>query len=237
MHDPMKTIGSWPRYGTRLYNLIGSQFTLWHVDPETDGSDDSCGWSGPKLTEADKKIIADMMRDEQQCPWVRTAQTHVRDPRYQYPEARPGDGLALILMAYGEAAWKADRRQMNAVLIAEAMELATHRYDNLMHVVCEPERLFACALRHYRRARRRWWQHPRWHVRHWQLQIHFMQQLRRWLFDRCASCGGRFSWGYCPTSDWNGTRVWHSDCSNPNSYATAKATTTVTSDQQEAGHE
>lgn len=227
MHDPMTVIGDWPRYGTRLYKLIGAQFTLWHVDPEADGSDDSCGWFNPKPTEADAKIIAEMVRDEQQTPWASTAQTYVRDPRYQYPEARPGDGLALILMAYCEAAWKADRRRMDAALIAEAMELATHRHDNLMHTVCEPERLFACVVRHYRRNRRRWWQHPRWHVHHWKLQVHFLHRLRRWLFDRCAVCGGRFTWGYCPTSDWNGTRVWHSDCSNPNSYATQSTAETV----------
>lgn len=216
MHDPMTVIGSWPRYGTRLYKLIGTQFTLWHVDPETDGSDDSCGWSGPKFTKADDHIIKDLLCDEQQTPWVRTAQTHVRDPRYQYQEARPGDGLALIVMAYGEAAWAADRRRMDPKLIAEAMSLATHRHDNLMSCVAEPERLFRCVLRAYRRNRRRWWQHPRWHVRHWKLQVHLLQQARRFLFDRCATCGGRFKWGYSPTTDWNCTAVWHGECGQPN---------------------
>lgn len=223
MHDPMTVIGHWPRYGTRLYKLIGPQFTLWHVDPETDGSDDSCGWSNPKLTEADQKIVADLVREERHSPWISTAQTHVRNPRYQYHEARPGDGLALILATYCEVAWAADRRRMDAKLIEEAMALALHRHDNLMSTVLEPESLFWCVLRHYRGNRRRWYQHPRWHVRHWRLQIHFMQALRRWLFDRCATCGGRFAWGYCPTSDWNGTRLWHSECGNPNSRSTERA--------------
>ena len=227
MHDPMTVIGSWPRYGTRLYRLIGTQFTLWHVDPETDGSDDSCGWSRPKLTKADDLIVSDMMRDEQGCPWAGSAQTYVRDPRYQYHEARPGDGLAMILMAYGEAAWKADRRRMDADLIAEAMQLSLHRYDNLMTTVCEPERLFRCVLTNYRRNRRRWWQHPRWHIHHWKLQVHFLQQLHRWLFERCSICGGRFTWGYCPSSNWNGTKVWHGECSDPGSYVSERATDTT----------
>lgn len=217
MQDPMTVVGSWPRYGTWLYKFGWLHVTLWHVDPETDGSDDSCGWSQPKTTEADEKIIADLVRDEQQFPWISTAQTHVRDPRYQCREARPGDGLALTLTAYGEVAWAADKRRMNPKLVAEAMSLATHRHDNLMACVTEPERLIRCVLRSYRRNRRRWWQHPRWHVRHWKIQIHFLQQLRRWLFDRCANCGGRFAWGYCPTGEWSGKRVWHSDCQHPNS--------------------
>lgn len=224
MHDPMTMIGSWPRYGTRLYRIIGTQFTLWHVDPETDGSDDSCGWWRPKATEADEKIIAELVREEQRSPWISTAMTHIRNPRYEYPEARPGDGLSLILMAYGEVALAADRRRMDAELIEEAMGLALYRHDNLMHTVCEPERLFWCVLANYRRNRRRWWQHPRWHIRHWKLQVHFLQRLRRWLFDRCARCGGRFAWGYYPTGDWNGTRVWHSDCAHPDSQCAESAT-------------
>src|SRR3974377_2148720 len=30
---------------------------IWHVDPEKDGTDDSCGWSWPKLTKKQRKIL------------------------------------------------------------------------------------------------------------------------------------------------------------------------------------
>ena len=38
---------------------IGKHYlvTIWHVDPETDGTDDSCGWSRPKLTDAEKEKV------------------------------------------------------------------------------------------------------------------------------------------------------------------------------------
>lgn len=49
----------------------------------------------------------------------------------------------------------------------------------------------------------RW--HPRWHVHHWRLQIHPAQELKRFLFSRCADCGGRFKWG---ESGW--TNQWDS---------------------------
>jgi hypothetical protein len=39
------------------------------------------------------------------------------------------------------------------------------------------------------------WRLPvRWHVHHWQIQIHPWQQFKRWAFSRCAKCGGRFRW-------------------------------------------
>jgi len=45
------------------------------------------------------------------------------------------------------------------------------------------------------------WRHPH----HWHLQVHPTQTLKRWLWSRCAWCGGRFRWGTAPCSlDWNG---------------------------------
>jgi len=38
----------------RKYNYYHSLITIWHVDPEKDGSDDSCGWSRGRLTEEEK---------------------------------------------------------------------------------------------------------------------------------------------------------------------------------------
>lgn len=36
--------------------------------------------------------------------------------------------------------------------------------------------------------------HPRWHVWHWRIQIHPLQQFMRWAFVRCEVCRGRFKW-------------------------------------------
>lgn len=52
--------------------------------------------------------------------------------------------------------------------------------------------LSVCSKRVQRRdgkwRRTRGW---RWHVHHWKIQIHPLQQLRRRLFTRCEVCGGR----------------------------------------------
>ena len=58
----------------------------------------------------------------------------------------------------------------------------------------------------WRRRDRRWWQHPRFHVHHWGIQIHPLQKFKRWAFSRCTVCGGRFAWGEAPISGaWNST--------------------------------
>lgn len=61
------------------------------------------------------------------------------------------------------------------------------------------------AVRVWRQRRRSWWQHPRWHIWHWKIQIHPVQQFKRWAFSRCVKCGKGFSWGYAPV-----TGQWHS---------------------------
>lgn len=72
------------------------------------------------------------------------------------------------------------------------------------------------------RSEQKWWQHPRWHIHHWKIQIHFMESLKRWLFTRCCKCGKRFKFGAsaCSTS-WHGTgprwfrsetNIYHDGC-------------------------
>lgn len=75
------------------------------------------------------------------------------------------------------------------------------------------------------RQRRPWYRRPRWHVWHWRIQVHPVQQFKRWAFSRCCKCGKRFKYGYSPTTNsWNGTgprwfrsepEVFHSECDQP----------------------
>lgn len=68
--------------------------------------------------------------------------------------------------------------------------------------------------------------HGRWklHVHHWKIQIHPLQHLHRWLFERCTECGRRYPYGYAPVSHqwgeprgrwWHVTRrAYHHECSS-----------------------
>lgn len=79
------------------------------------------------------------------------------------------------------------------------------------------------------RSERPWWKHPRWHIHHWNLQIHFLEATKRWAFTRCCKCGKRFKFGssVC-TGQWHGTGprwfkseegVYHDNCYDPSSDA------------------
>lgn len=61
--------------------------------------------------------------------------------------------------------------------------------------------------------KRRLW---RFHLHHWQVQIHPWQDFKRWAFERCAYCGLRYPWGYAPVRHGEGTV--HRRCSEAITY-------------------
>lgn len=62
------------------------------------------------------------------------------------------------------------------------------------------------------RREQKWWQHPRWHVHHWSVQIHCWQLFHRWAFVRCSKCRGRFRWRESVIGSWDGDSIWHDRC-------------------------
>ena len=195
--------------------------TVWHVDPETDGSDDSCGFSRPKLGERDKEIVEDAVKWDLKFPYFTSPSVSVGsvivDPAYKFWQLPPGETLALVAAAWQHIAWKRDNRRgwrnLSASEISNIISLATCPTDNLRSILADNEmkadermrHFFRCVMRCYLTHHRRWYEHPRWHVRHWQIRVHAVQKLKRWLFSRCAECGKGFSWGYALVSyNWHG---------------------------------
>lgn len=149
--------------------------TIWHVDPEKDGSDDSCDWFNHK------RKRGPLERALQEDMWDLET---ILDNEPHYPASRE------------HKAFQPLRSAVQAIL-------------------CQP-------------SRTHWWQiHPRWHLWHWNIQVHPWQQARRWLLTRCCKCGGRFAYGESPVSDsWGSKRprwfrgegdVYHMGCSQHDS--------------------
>ena len=231
MHDPM-TVAFEVKYPwrdkssgtTKLFpkGYRRTFITVWHVDPETDGSDDSCGYSRPRLTKEQLDSMKSLAGDEAREPWFQ-----------QYFGKRidsPTEGEVLIRQAFFLVGMVLNRRfGVKRVSFAEASEWACETMcngiDNFRSSLCfiagyhsnNPEdresdreyvahRFFCCLAGYILRERRHWWQHPRWHFWHWHLQIHPLQNFKRWAFTRCADCGKGFKWGQ---SGW--TNQWNSD--------------------------
>lgn len=215
MHDPMTVAFEIRRPWSEKRKLPGgpryfpSLITVWHVDPETDGSDDSCDWFGRHLSEKAKALADEMASWEESFPYYFTAPATVRNPRYPSPASiGAGDCLGFVLSVFMTAAWRLEKRELDSRDIRNAISVAVGANDNFQHSFTEqnkPRDTFRLVIAAYLRTRRPWWKHPRWHIWHWQIQWHFGQRLARFLFSRCAQCGKRFSWGYTPVGSWNGT--------------------------------
>lgn len=240
MHDPMSVAWTikrpWPKKHSlapthRYYPVI---VTIWHVDPNVHGDDDSCGWFMPRLQPRHFSIIDELVQDDLCQPFFSSPSVRnsgvIVDARYPYRQLPPGDAFALVYAAWSLLAWRIDRRRITARDMSNIADLALAPHDNLRASLVsneEPtERLvrdfYISICRNYLRAQRPWYRHPRWHIHHWHLRIDALQNLKRWLFSRCAGCGKKFRYGESPTTtQWNGkgpqwfvseSHTYHSEC-------------------------
>lgn len=202
MHDPM-TVAFEIRYPWKAYknprnefekNYRSSFITIWHVDPEKGGSDDSCDWFWRNaLTNREIKFADGLIDNEydnlqsffSQFVSIPCDKHSNREDCYDN-NCHLGDFIAIC-----------DKDEMK------------RRVRRIMSL--------------YKRETR-WHYPVRWHFWHWSFQVHPLQQFKRWAFSRCCRCGKGFPWGYSPISgSWHskGPRwfrseenIWHSNCDN-----------------------
>jgi hypothetical protein len=246
MHDP-QTVAHEIRYPWRAYRRTEARndfereyrqafVTIWHVDPERDGSDDSCGYSYPRLTKQQLERLKNLAWNEGHDPYfLRQECKHWKGSRAEAEALYRGLVLAVawqldLSLSFDKAATMAARRihRPDCVDAANAFCFLPGWHTNSTKDT--PDRrqdvFLGTAIgiaRDLLRERRRWYQHPRWHVWHWKLQVHPTQAFKRWAFSRCAGCGKRFAWGESPCShQWgnDGPRwfrgergVYHMNCS------------------------
>ena len=125
MHDPMTQVCQikypWPAYrGTGIFSRYHEPIiTIWHVDPETDGTDDSCGWF-MRSRHGDKATL-EAIRKEFEFNW---------DPEYGgwfHKDSRPAmSTIGIITDMVGSAAWlhfKKDHRKRDRFMRANIWEI------------------------------------------------------------------------------------------------------------------
>lgn len=247
MHDPSTVAWSikfpWRRGGGK-FDLREPFITIWHVDPEREGyhgnrPDDSCGWTTPPITEAERDGIYKLGKEQFFDLFRQRDQISKGDPEgYAYVCYEPSTYDA-IYWAWWQIKWetggKFRRRRLRGGRglskgeLSEIYTLASNPIDNLQVLIAgikseeDCGSFFVRLYKLYRCYHRPWWQHPRFHFWHFRFQIHPWQKLRRHLFDRCAHCGKPFigespvshSWDD-KTAPWFGSRpgLYHSLCSN-----------------------
>lgn len=226
MHDPMTVAFEirrpWPK---RSSNFNGRRYwptmaTIWHVDPEKDGTDDSCGWF-MRARHGDPKTLKKIEQDFA-FEWSHGVPYGWFDEQ-EYPNFAISSIVLHMVRKAAFAVFKEDWKKTDRFVrnnLVDILSFAENPMDSMHSVLLdyykrkhdEPlireervkhaaEIIYPWVLRHARP----WWRQPKWHTHHWQIQIDFLQTLKRWLWSRCAMCGKRFAWGAAPvTTQWHG---------------------------------
>jgi len=268
MHDPLTVAFNikrpWPYRGFHNEWYWPSLITIWHVDPEKGGSDDSCGWFTPPFSKTQREIVKTLAADEAREPWFMSLSAKANLNPVECESYIRGAFLLVSRCLENRCGWRPWRWIKRSVSVAEATHwaaLMTHNsIDNFRTSLCflsgwhgnlyrnpEPNTIdedkwfreenaksfFGAIMGYILRSRRPWYRRPRWHIHHWSVQIHFLQDFKRWAFSRCSICGKRFSWGYAPcTNSWHGRGpawfksedgVFHSECDGRGAKSTPQA--------------
>lgn len=204
MHDPMTVafeIRKIPWRGDFLDNknnkFNAPVITVWHVDPESDGSDDSCGWTFPKPN-MNAEWCRDFVGD------VKYTAEHFGLEKQRKIEGKVAFWILWIQRCSFRHRGKGlSQTELNRELFK--MSYPGNRDEDYLEE--DVDRLAWIFIRNYLSLIRPWYKHPKWHIWHWRIQVIPIQQFKRWAFSRCCKCGGRFSFGESPVShSWYGSK-------------------------------
>lgn len=213
MHDPHSMVFN-------LENVL----TIWHKDPECDGTDDSCGWfirsrhcDQVKL----KQIASDFAYQWSHgvpCGWF----AENGEPNFSPQAIAIGMFRVAANIHFGH--WSNRANEFLAEHVFEILFFAENNFDSLCTFITQhygrdsqatvSSRSMEAARIVYSwicRADRPWWKHPRFHFWHWKIQFHPWQRLRRRWWDKCCVCGKRGFKGSA-IGNWEGDKIWHQEC-------------------------
>lgn len=247
MHDP-KTV-AFQIYLGRKQKKNGHYktplITIWHTDPEADGTDDSCGWF-IRLRHADQEVYEKIIK-EFESEWDNTftgENGHIYNTGWFNKEGEnilSVQGIVfnmylyaskIVFNPYGKIspgkAWNKswrfmDKHRASITYFAEnnrdsMRDTIVRKFERGCNVEYTPvkrtEMIRNCASIIYTdilRKNRKWYRHPRWHIHHWSIQFHPLQNLKRRFWDKCSVCGKR-GFKSAAMGSWSGKSIWHQEC-------------------------
>lgn len=232
MHDPCTVAFEIKSPFKDKNNYRPSIITIWHVDPEKDGTDDSCGWF-LRNRHGDKKVFEEIVKEFE------------FNFKHNYWFNKDGMPIfstsGILLEMYSHACWiyfnrnRSKKMKFMRKYLIDILQFAENPTDS-MHTQITSEMYYRTVehdrskvesrderIRHFAsvvygdimRKTRPWYKHPRWHIHHWRIQFHPWQNIKRRYWDKCCVCGKRgFKGAAC--GDWNGTKLWHMECNDAN---------------------
>lgn len=160
--------------------------TIWHVDPCKDGTDDSCGWF-IRARHGDKEMLGKIQKEFEFN--LKNNYWFDKDGKQIFST------IGTLVEMYSHATWiffnrnrKKQKRFMRKYLL-DIIQFAENPVDcggynitNKWNYENNEERFNGMAGMIYSdicRKQRKWWQHPKWHIHHWKIQLVFLQRFKR----------------------------------------------------------
>lgn len=231
-HIPMRHWNWTSRLGGFWYqwpSTYDHMLTVWHMDPELHGDEDSCGWF--KRAKHGNQEVRARIRSEFSFKWD-------GDSGWFEKEEPPFSGIA----SSGQPKFSVSAICLDMIRTAAYYHFGSHRraskfmkkhlYEILwfaenpidsMHSSItmkygfekRDERIDSAVAVVYGwvlRAELPWYRHARWHFWHWKLQFHFFQKLKRRFFTKCVICGKHLKWDESAFGLYNG--IAHGKCTD-----------------------
>lgn len=184
MHDPLTVAFEIKSPFKNKDGYRSSLITIWHKDPCSDGTDDSCGWF-IRGRHCDQKVL-DEIKQEFKFNLL-----------HNYWFDKEGkqifSTIGTLNLMYKSALWihyKRDRQKLvnflrkytnEIITFAENPtdcigDMITNKWnckDNIERFDSLPGIIYSDILR----KDRKWYQHPKWHIHHWRIQFTFITSL------------------------------------------------------------
>lgn len=186
MHDPMTVVFEIKSPFKNKTGIRNALITIWHVDPCKDGTDDSCGWF-MRERHGDKDML-EKIRKEFEFNF-----------KHNYWFDKEGkqifSTIGTLIEMYSHATWiyfNRNRRKQKEFMrkyLLDIIQFAENPIDcggdnitNKWNYKSHEERFNGMAGMIYSdicRKQRKWWQHPKWHIHHWKIELVFLRQFKK----------------------------------------------------------
>ena len=218
MHDPQTLAFDIKSPFKDKSGYRSSLINIWHKDPETDGTDDSCGWF-KRARHGDPEVL------EKIDKYFYSEWKHWFDD-HGWPKFSPG---GIMLNMYSTVLWffyKYDKKKSDNFLRKHTHSIllfAENPNDSMYTSIVNPKKEAETdyLIKHFAsvifgdiiRKNQKWYQHPKWHIHHWKINVPVLRNIRRRWWDKCCVCEKR-GFKNIGMSDWSGKKTWHRECDN-----------------------
>lgn len=192
MHDPWSVAFEIKSPFKNKHGYRNSLITIWHVDPESDGTDDSCG-RFIRNRHANQNILGEIKKEFD------------FNFKHNYWFNKEGKQIfsttGTVLLMYRTAAWihfKRNKKKVDKFFrknLHDIMFFSENPIDCIGDMIVDKwgyeksergfEERFGClagiVYTDILRKERKWYNDPKWHIYHWKIRLNFLRYFLKYI--------------------------------------------------------